>query len=145
MSARPLAVAFASLLAVGLVAAEPARAAFVAHAGSADSPTGLLQAAPPAAPPPTAQPRALRTSPDQSSAVSFPESAAAPTPKAIAPRPHATQPPRLDLRDPWGNGTLEAPTSPTKSAALDLVDPWDPSRSFAPSVRSERTLDPWAP
>ncbi|MFO0642172.1 MAG: hypothetical protein U0183_23300 [Polyangiaceae bacterium] len=145
MSARPLAVAFASLLAVGLVAAEPARAAFVAHAASGDTPTGLPQAAPATAPLPTSQPRALQGTPEQSTVASPSESPAAPTPKAIAPRPSRAQPPRLDLRDPWGNGTLAAPTSASKGAALDLVDPWDPSRSFAPSARSERTLDPWAP
>lgn len=147
MSGLRLGLAIVSLVAVGLVAAEPARAAFAARVPATDAPVGLPMAAAPAtAPAPTAPPGSPAAvvvpalDPSEGTPVS-----PAPPPAVLAPRRRAVEAPRLDLHDPWGSGTLAAPTSASKGAALDLVDPWDPSRSFAPSARSERTLDPWAP
>jgi len=147
MIARPLAVAVVSLLVVGVLVAEPARAAFGARVAH---PEVHLSPAPPQNP--SSAPSVVFGSgvllavaaPDQD-LPNTPVAEVVPTPTHV-PRRRTSVAPRLDLQDPWGKGTLAAPVSSPKAAAIDLVDPWDPSRAFvSPEARAEVLLDPWTP
>ena len=146
MIARPLSVAVVSLVVVGMLAAEPARAAFGARVAPQEV---HLSPAPPQNP--SSAPSVVfgsgvllaMAAPDQDLPNTVAE--AVPTPTHV-PRRRTSVAPRLDLQDPWGKGTLAAPATSPKAAAIDLVDPWDPSRAFvSPEARAEVLLDPWTP